>query len=117
MSRLDTSNTLDTTARVCICTIQRMPTGLFYDQGVKANVLFFDKKPASETPWTKKLWIYDLRTNMHFTRRTTPDDRWAMFSHPLPPSPAPCAARQAEFRAHQRRVAWVIRLEPVNPSE
>ena len=47
-----------------------MPTGLFYAQGVKANVLFFDKKPASETPWTKKLWIYDLRTNKHFTLKT-----------------------------------------------
>ncbi len=32
-------------------------------QGVKADVLFFGKKPASETPWPKKLWIYDLRTN------------------------------------------------------
>jgi len=39
---------------------------------VKANVLFFDKKPASETPWTKKLWIYDLRTNKHFTLKTNP---------------------------------------------
>jgi len=48
----------------------RLPTGLFYAQGVKANVLFFDKKPASETPWTKKLWIYDLRTNKHFTLKT-----------------------------------------------
>ena len=37
-----------------------------------ANVLFFDRKPASETPWTKKLWIYDLRTNMHFTLKTNP---------------------------------------------
>jgi type I restriction enzyme M protein len=45
---------------------------LFYAQGVKANVLFFDKKPASETPWTKKLWIYDLRTNKHFTLKTNP---------------------------------------------
>jgi type I restriction enzyme M protein len=34
---------------------------------VKANVLFFERKPAAETPWTKKLWIYDLRTNKHFT--------------------------------------------------
>jgi type I restriction enzyme M protein len=50
----------------------RLPTGLFYAQGVKANVLFFDKKPASETPWTKKLWIYDLRTNQHFTLKTNP---------------------------------------------
>jgi type I restriction enzyme M protein len=52
-------------------TLLRLPTGLFYAQGVKANVLFFDKKPASETPWTKKLWIYDLRTNMRFTLKTS----------------------------------------------
>jgi type I restriction enzyme M protein len=42
-------------------------TGVFYAQRVKANVLFFDRKPASETPWTSKLWIYDLRTNARFT--------------------------------------------------
>lgn len=48
-------------------TILRLPTGLFYAQGVKANVLFFDKKEASEKPWTSKVWIYDLRTNTHFT--------------------------------------------------
>lgn len=53
-------------------TLLRLPTGVFYAQGVKANVLFFDRKPASETPWTKKLWIYDLRTNQHFTLRTNP---------------------------------------------
>jgi type I restriction enzyme M protein len=53
-------------------TLLRLPTGLFYAQGVKANVLFFDKKPASETPWTRKLWIYDLRTNQHFTLKTNP---------------------------------------------
>jgi len=51
-------------------TLLRLPTGLFYAQGVKANVLFFDRKPASETPWTKQLWIYDLRTNKHFTLKT-----------------------------------------------
>ncbi len=48
-------------------TLLRLPTGIFYAQGVKANVLFFDRKPASETPWTKTLWVYDLRTNKHFT--------------------------------------------------
>jgi type I restriction enzyme M protein len=48
-------------------TLLRLPTGIFYAQGVKANVLFFERKPASETPWTTKLWIYDLRTNQHFT--------------------------------------------------
>ena len=53
-------------------TLLRLPTGLFYAQGVKANVLFFDKRPASETPWTTKLWIYDLRTNQHFTLKTNP---------------------------------------------
>jgi len=51
-------------------TLLRLPTGIFYAQGVKANVLFFDRKPASETPWTDRLWIYDFRTNMHFTLRT-----------------------------------------------
>ncbi len=48
-------------------TILRLPTGIFYAQGVKANVIFFERKPASETPWTKTVWIYDLRTNKHFT--------------------------------------------------
>ena len=48
-------------------TMLRLPTGIFYAQGVKANVLFFDKKPAAERPWTERLWVYDLRTNQHFT--------------------------------------------------
>jgi type I restriction enzyme M protein len=51
-------------------TLLRLPTGIFYAQGVKANVLFFDRKPASETPWTRTLWSYDLRTNQHFTLKT-----------------------------------------------
>lgn len=50
----------------------RLPTGIFYAQGVKANVLFFDAKPAQEAPWTSCLWVYDLRTNMHFTLKTIP---------------------------------------------
>ena len=53
-------------------TLLRLPTGIFYAQGVKANVLFFDAKPAQEKPWTTKLWVYDLRTNMHFTLKTNP---------------------------------------------
>jgi type I restriction enzyme M protein len=40
--------------------------------GRESQRAFFDKKPASETPWTKKLWIYDLRTNKHFTLKTDP---------------------------------------------
>jgi type I restriction enzyme M protein len=50
-------------------TLLRLPTGIFYAGGVKANVLFFDKKPARTDgkSWTEKLWIYDFRTNKHFT--------------------------------------------------
>jgi type I restriction enzyme M protein len=53
-------------------TLLRLPTGVFYAQGVKANILFLDRRPAREKPWTTKLWIYDLRTNMHFTLKTNP---------------------------------------------
>lgn len=51
----------------------RLPTGIFYAQGVKANVLFFDKKVARPgQPWTERLWVYDLRTNQHFTLKQNP---------------------------------------------
>src|SRR6266487_2742856 len=56
-------------------TLLRLPTGVFYAQGVKANVLFFDKKPASPNHWTETLWIYDLRTNKQFTLKTNPLQR------------------------------------------
>ncbi len=80
-------------------TLLRLPTGLFYAQGVKANVLFFDKKPASETPWTRKLWIYDLRTNKHFTLKTNPLkradlDEFVALYHPA--------------NRHQRQATWNV---------
>lgn len=53
-------------------TILRLPTGIFYAQGVKANVIFFDNKPASKTPWTKEIWVYDYRTNIHHTLKKNP---------------------------------------------
>lgn len=53
-------------------TLLRLPTGIFYANGVKANVLFFKKKPAREEAWTRKLWVYDLRTNQHFTLKQNP---------------------------------------------
>ena len=53
-------------------TLVRLPTGIFYAGGVKANVLFFDKKPAGDKPWTTKLWVYDFRTNQHFTMKQNP---------------------------------------------
>lgn len=53
-------------------TILRLPTGLFYAHGVKANVLFFDNKPAAREPWTKVIWFYDYRTNVHHTLKKNP---------------------------------------------
>ncbi|MBL3805012.1 class I SAM-dependent DNA methyltransferase [Streptomyces sp. BRB081] len=61
--------------RTCdVHTLLRLPTGIFYANGVKANVLFFDKrKPAADaTPATTKLWVYDFRTNQHFTMKQNP---------------------------------------------
>src|SRR5438067_3521824 len=68
-------------------TLLRLPTGIFYAQGVKANVLFFDRMPASPTPWTKRLWVYDYRTNIHHTLKTNPLQRtnlddFVAFFHP-----------------------------------
>jgi type I restriction enzyme M protein len=92
-------------------TILRLPTGIFYANGVKANVVFFDNKPSSKDPWTKEIWFYDYRTNIHHTLKknplklsdlqdfitcynaknrhkrketwseTTPDGRWRKFSY------------------------------------
>ncbi|WP_027482049.1 type I restriction-modification system subunit M [Deinococcus pimensis] len=53
-------------------TILRLPTGIFYAQGVKANVLFFERRTSSETHHTRETWVYDLRTNKHFTLKTNP---------------------------------------------
>jgi type I restriction enzyme M protein len=78
-------------------TLLRLPTGIFYAQGVKANVLFFDRKAASETPWTKKLWIYDLRTNQHFTLKTNPLKRADLDEF--------VACYHADNR-HARRATW-----------
>jgi type I restriction enzyme M protein len=91
-------------------TLLRLPTGLFYAQGVKANVLFFDRKPASETPWTKKLWIYDLRTNQHFTLKTGPlqrpdlDEFVQLYHGANPPSLPPLS--KGRSNRQQRRATW-----------
>ncbi|MDZ4708032.1 MAG: N-6 DNA methylase, partial [Saprospiraceae bacterium] len=53
-------------------TILRLPTGIFYAQGVKVNVIFFDNKPASKSPWSKEIWVYDYRTNIHHTLKKNP---------------------------------------------
>jgi type I restriction enzyme M protein len=51
-------------------TVLRLPTGIFYAQGVKANVVFFDARPKDGRTHTKGIWFYDLRTNQHFTLKT-----------------------------------------------
>ncbi len=53
-------------------TILRLPTGIFYGNGVKANVLFFDNREASPNLWTKEVWYYDYRTNIHHTLKKKP---------------------------------------------
>lgn len=53
-------------------TILRLPVGIFYANGVKANVIFFDNRPASPDPWTKEVWYYDYRTNIHHTLKKKP---------------------------------------------
>jgi type I restriction enzyme M protein len=90
--------------RCNVHTLLRLPTGIFYAQGVKANVLFFERKEASEKPWTKDLWIYDLRTNQHFTLKTNPlankdlDDFKAVYQgrRPAGPKSSPQATKSAD---------------------
>ena len=57
-------------------TILRLPTGIFYAQGVKTNVLFFTKgtvkDPLQEENCTQKTWVYDLRTNMESFGKRNP---------------------------------------------
>ena len=82
-------------------TVLRLPTGIFYAQGVKTNVLFFERGSTDEGN-TKEVWFYDLRTNMpsfgktnplkeeHFAsfeaaytamdRHSVADERWSVFT-------------------------------------
>ena len=53
-------------------TILRLPTGIFYAQGAKANVIFFDNRPAAKEPQTREVWYYDYRTNVHHTLKRKP---------------------------------------------
>jgi type I restriction enzyme M protein len=62
-------NLLETTE---LHTILRLPTGIFYANGVKANVIFFDNREAGKDPWTKEVWFYDYRTNIHHTLKKKP---------------------------------------------
>ena len=89
-------------------TLLRLPTGLFYAQGVKANVLFFDKKPASEAAWTQQLWIYDLRTNQHFTLKTRPLKRDDLDEFVQLYQPANRQARSATWMPETPEGRWRV---------
>ncbi|MFN4257302.1 MAG: N-6 DNA methylase, partial [Saprospiraceae bacterium] len=78
-------------------TILRLPTGIFYAQGVKANVLFFDAKPASPKAWTRDVWIYDYRTNITHTLKTNPLKR---------PDLDDFVKNYCPGRRHERRETW-----------
>ena len=55
--------------RCDVHTLLRLPTGIWYSTGVKANVIFFDKRANQETPATTHLWVYDLRSTQKFSLR------------------------------------------------
>jgi type I restriction enzyme M protein len=78
-------------------TLLRLPTGIWYSPGVKANVLFFEKMEGRAEPWTDRLWVYDLRTNKHFTLKQSPirDDDFAEFTACYKPG-----------REHERVPTW-----------
>ena len=84
-------------------TILRLPTGIFYAHGVKANVLFFDNREASPDPWTKEVWYYDYRTNIHHTlkKKTMRYEDLADF----------IACYNPENR-HERKQAWHAEKNP-----
>ncbi|HWD86791.1 MAG TPA: class I SAM-dependent DNA methyltransferase [Mucilaginibacter sp.] len=58
--------------KVNLHTVLRLPTGIFYAQGVKANVLFFEMTKQSKEPATQETWFYDYRTNIHHTPKKNP---------------------------------------------
>lgn len=61
----------DLMAKCNLHTILRLPTGIFYAQGVKTNVFFFDRG-RTDSGNTTEVWIYDLRSNMQSFGKTNP---------------------------------------------
>ena len=95
-------------------TLLRLPTGIFYAQGVKANVLFFDRKPAAETPWTRDLWIYDLRTNLRFTLKANPLTRAHLDDFVARYNPENRRERRATERFRQFSYDDLVKRDKVN---
>jgi len=84
-------------------TILRLPTGIFYSNGVKANVIFFDNREANPNPWTKEIWYYDYRTNVHHTlkKKTMRFDDLADFIKCYNPADR-----------HKRKETWNAKTNP-----
>jgi len=95
-------------------TLLRLPTGIFYAQGVKANVLFFDRRAASETAATRELWVYDLRTNMHFTLKENPLRREDLSDFVACYSAANHAGRKESERFHKFAYDQLLAREKVS---
>lgn len=87
-------------------TILRLPTGIFYAQGVKANVLFFDRKPGRERPWTERVWFYDYRTNVHHTLKQNPLARADLDEFVACFNPANRHEREATWSAKNENGRW-----------
>ncbi len=87
-------------------TVLRLPTGIFYAQGVKANVLFFDRKPGRERPWTERVWFYDYRTNVHHTLKQNPLQRADLDEFVAGYHPANRHERAATWRADNPDGRW-----------
>jgi type I restriction enzyme M protein len=87
-------------------TILRLPTGVFYKQGVKANVLFFDNKPAAKDAWTKEIWYYDFRTNIHFTLKKNPMRKDDLEDFIQCYSPQNCSKRQPTWSEASPEGRW-----------
>jgi type I restriction enzyme M protein len=100
--------------RCNVHTLLRLPTGIFYAQGVKANVLFFERKEASEKPWTKDLWIYDLRTNQHFTLKTNPLANKDLYDFKAVYHPGAFAKRKETERFKKFTYAEIVARDKAN---
>ncbi len=87
-------------------TILRLPTGIFYAQGVKANVLFFDRKPGREQAWTNEIWFYDYRTNIHHTLKQSPLTRGDLDEFVANYNPANRFEREATWSEETSGSRW-----------
>jgi type I restriction enzyme M protein len=96
-------------------TLLRLPTGIFYAQGVKANVIFFEKRAAAEQAQTQALWVYDLRTNQHFTPKSNPltlghlQDFITCYG-----KPDQCTQRQETEQFHRYELSQLLARDKVN---